>query len=302
MPWLIAIISAYFLYAIVALADKYLLKSAIPSPKVYCFYVGILGISALFLIPLGFSIPQPFDIAIALLAGAISILAILKFYTALKKFDVSVVIPSIGGILPVFTFFLSFYFLKERGTIEIEKISAFILLVLGSILIGLEEKKSISLKSLQASALAAFLFSLTLILSKFVYIRQETFWSGFIWMRIGAFAAALFLLFSKEVREEIFKKRVSFKKETITLFFSSQAIAAFAFILQNWAIYLAPVIYLATINALEGTKYLFLLIILTLLSIKYKGILKEEISRENFLQKLVSILLISVGLAILAFK
>jgi len=50
MPWLTLIILAYFLFAIVALGDKYLLKGP-PNPKIYTFYVGVLGILALFLIP-----------------------------------------------------------------------------------------------------------------------------------------------------------------------------------------------------------------------------------------------------------
>ena len=301
MLWLPFAVSSYFLYAICALIDKYLLKSAISSPKVYCFYVGLLGILALFLIPLGFSIPQPSFIIISLLAGAISIFSLWRFYVALKLFDASIILPAIGGILPVITFFAVYFIFQEKEAIEIEKVSAFILLVLGSILISLEEKKSITIKSLKYSFAVAILFSAALVLSKFIYLKVP-FWSGFIWMRIGAAGGALLFLFSKEVREEIFQKKVSFKKETMGLFLSNQALAAAAFILQNWAVFLAPLISLAIINALEGTKYFFLLIITIVLSVRYKNILRGEISRENLLQKLVSILLISVGLVILAFK
>ena len=301
MLWLLFAISSYFLYAIAALIDRHLLKSSIPSPNVYCFYVGILGILALFLIPLGFSIPHPFLILISLLAGAVSIFSLWRFYIALKQFDASVVLPAIGGIMPVVTFFAVYFIFQEREMIAIEKVAAFICLILGSILISMEEKKSITLKSLQHSFLIAILFSAALVLSKYIY-SKEMFWSGFIWMRIGAAGTALLFLFSKEVREEIFRKKASFKKKTMGLFLSNQTLAAAAFILQNWAIALVPFIYLAVINALEGTKYLFLLIIVAVLSIKYKNILKGEISKENLIQKAVAVLLISVGLAILALK
>lgn len=75
MLWLTVTISAYFLLAIVALIDKYLISGPIPNPKVYAFYVGILGILALFLFPLGFLVPNSLDIILSLLAGALYIFA-----------------------------------------------------------------------------------------------------------------------------------------------------------------------------------------------------------------------------------
>ena len=69
---------------------------------------------------------------------------------------------------------------------------------------------------------------------------------------------------------------------------------------QNWAIFLAPLAFLAIINALQGVQYVFLLIFAVLLSLKFPQILKEEISREIIFQKVVAILLIGGGLVILA--
>jgi len=300
MFWLPITILSYFLFAIVALVDKYLLGGPIPSPKVYSFYVGTLGILALALIPFGFLIPQPLDIALSLLAGAIFIFALLGFYTALRLFEASRVVPAIGGFLPLFTFGLIFLFSWGKETLSLPDLIAFIFLILGSVIIALGKERSITLKSLQISALAAFLFSLAFVLTKFVYLEQP-FWSGFIWMRIGGFFIALFFLFSKEVREEIFRKRVSFKQKTAGLFLSNQVLAAGAFISQNWAIALAPLIYLAMINALEGIKYFFLLIFVIILSLKFPQIIKEEISRKVLLQKIIAILLIGIGLTVLAF-
>jgi len=73
-------------------------------------------------------------------------------------------------------------------------------------------------------------------------------------------------------------------------------------VLQNWAVALAPLIYLAFINALQGVQYVFLLIFTAFLSLKLPQILKEEISRKIISQKIIAILLIGGGLAILACK
>ena len=299
MLWLIVTISSYFLFAIVALIDKYLLGGRIPSPKVYAFYVGILGIWALVLIPLGFLIPEPLIIVLSLFAGAIFIISLFAFFYTLSLFEASRVVPAIGGFLPLFAFVLTYLFSSGKETLSFPEIIAFLLLVLGSVIITWQRSKNISLKSLQISALAALLGALAFVLIKHVYLFQP-FWSGLIWMRIGGFLGAGFFLFSKEVREEIFIKRISFKPKTAGIFLFDQLMGSGAGLLQNWAIFLAPLAYVAIITALQGVEYVFLLIFAVLLSLKFPKILKEKVSREILLQKIVAILLIGGGLTLLA--
>lgn len=301
MLWLLVAILAYFLFAIVALGDKYLLGEKIPNPKVYSFYVGLLGILALFLIPLGFSIPKPQEILLSIFAGALFIFALFFYYTGLRLFEASRIVPAIGGILPIFTFFLTFFLPLEKKTLTFPEVFAFILLIFGSILISLEKKRIIGGKSLQFAILVAFLFALAFISMKFVY-NFQSFWSGFIWMRIGGFFAAFFLLFSQEVRQEIFQKRITFQKKTGIFFLSNQALGATGFIFQNWAIALASIIYLPLINALQGIQYAFLFIFATLISLKFPKIIKEKISKRIIYQKIFAILLIIIGFFLLAFK
>jgi Flp pilus assembly protein TadB len=111
-------------------------------------------------------------------------------------------------------------------------------------------------------------------------------------MRIGGFLmAACFFFFAKEIKEEIFKKKVSFKRKTALIFVSNQAAGGGANILQNWAIALAPLVYVAVINALQGVQYAFLLILTVLLSLtrplwaKRAGFKKDNFSKDyrNFI-------------------
>ncbi len=303
MLWLIVAISAYLILAIVFLVNKYLLAGPLPNPKVFAFYVGMLGILILFIVPFtGFFIPGPFQIFLSLLAGTLFICALLWFYKALHLFEVSRVVPAIGGLIPLFSFGLIYFFSFGKETLSFLEAIVFILLVFGSVLITLEKRKLITLRGLQISALAAFLFSLSFVLAKYVYLEQP-FWNGFIWMRVGGFLAALFFfLIFKEVREEIFKKNASLKIKTALIFILNQAMGAGALILQNWAIFLAPLAFVPIINALQGTQYVFLLIFAILLSLKFPQILKEEISKEVIFQKLFAILLIGAGLVLLALK
>jgi len=293
MSWLIIIISAYFLFALVSLGDKYLLKGP-PNPKIYAFYVGVLGILALLLAPfVGFSIPGILGILFCLLAGTMYVFAILGVYEGLEKFEASRIIPAIGGFTPLFIFGLIYLFSGGKEILGLKEIIAFILLILGSVFVTWNPLKKFSFKSLQISAVTAFLFALSFILTKYVYLILP-FWTGFIWIRISAFLIALFFIFFKEVRKEIFSKKSSFNKKTSAFFLFNQGVGAGAFILQNWAIALAGLAYLSIISALQGVQYVFLFI-LTML------ILKEGLSKKVILQKFFAIIIIGLGLAFLAF-
>lgn len=301
MSWLIIIISSYFLFALATLGDKYLLSGP-PNSKIYSFYVGILQILVLALIPfVGFSIPGLLPILFCFLAGAMYIFAILGLFEGLKHFEASRIIPAIGGFLPLFTFGLTYFFSGGKEILEIKGMLSLVILVLGGIFINYNPEKKISFKSLQISAITAFLFSLSFISTKYVYLALP-FWTGFIWIRVGVFLMALFLIFFGEVRKEIFSGAFSFNKKTAAFFLSFQGMGAGASILQNWAVALAGFAYLSIINALQGVQYAFLFILTLLIASKFPRILEEETSKRVIFQKVFSILLIGLGLIFLAFK
>lgn len=299
MLWLIITILFYFILAVVSLIDKYLLKDFIPNPKIYTFYIGIFWILVLFLIPfVDFSIPHISQIILSLISGMTFILALYWMNNALYLFEVSRVIPTIGALIPLFTFGLIFIFSLGKEKINFLETISFILLISGSVLITLEKKTFIK-KSFLMSLFAAFLFSISFVTAKYVYLNQS-FWNGFIWIRMGGFfTALLFLILTPEIKEEIFKKRVVLQNKTIIIFLPNQIAGAIASILQNWAIALAPLIFVPFINALQGIQYFFLFILTLLLSFKFPKILKEEVSKEIIFQKIIAILLISGGLILL---
>jgi len=301
MLWLIIAILSYFLFAVVSLGDKYLLAGP-PNPKSYSFYVGILGVLVLVLIPfVDFIIPDFYEILLCFLAGAIFIFALLGFYEGLQRFEASRIIPAIGGFSPLFIFILVFFFSGGEVILGFKEILAFLLLILGSVFIAWSPSAKASLKSLKISALTAFLFALFFVLTKYVYILLP-FWTGFIWIRIGAFLVALFFIFFKDIRKEIFSGGLTFNKKTGVFFLFNQGIGGGASILQNWAVALAGLVYLSVINALQGVQYVFLFILTLLFSLKFPNFFKEEISKKVIFQKLSAIFFIGIGLIILALK
>jgi len=312
MLWIIFTVLAYFLLSIVALIDEILLTGRLIKPKIYAFYVGLLGILVLFLIPFGFELPNPFIASLAILSGGLWIFALLSLYEALRRYEISRVIPAIGGILPIFTLGFTYLFSWQRGGslegLSYIKIVSFLLLILGSILITWKGKEIINKKSLGLSILTAFLFALSFATTKIVFLEQS-FISGFIWLRLGGVFVALLFIFFKEIREELFEKIKIKKKKALfenpklaIVFLINQIIGAGAGILQSLAIYLAPIMYLAFINAMEGIRYVFILIFIIILSSKFPKILSEKMTKPILLKKISAILLIITGIIMLSIN
>jgi len=309
MIWLFISIFSYFILAIVSLIDKFVLKSLIPNPKVYTFYIGVFGISILFLTPLiGFSIPSNQEILLAFVAGTSFIFGLLSLFTGLKKYETSRIIPAIGGLSPIFTFLFLFTTSKffvdsiEVFSFSIQQFSALVVLVLGSFLISYNPKKKITFESFTISIIAAIFFSASYVLTKYIFLTQS-FWNALIWIKIGSFLAAIFLIFSKDVKKNVLMARQKISKKTLGVLVLNQGVLSVSSgILLNWAVFLAPLSGIVIINALQGTQYLFLFVLALILSFKFPNFLKEDISKKVILQKSAAIFLIILGFIFLYLK
>ncbi len=311
MLWIIFSISGYFLAAISGVIDKILLSGPIPKPKVYAFYIGVLGtIVGLILIPFGFQIPEIPIILLAALSGMLWFPAVIGLFEGLKKYEASRIIPATGALVPCFVLAFNYIFSKFANepisSLSKTKLLAFFLLILGSFLIGYERKKKITKESLKIAIVSAILFALSFVCVKYVFLSQP-FISGFIWTRLGTFLGTVVLFFTKDVKEELFSKlrkkaaqRPLFRRKKVAiLFLLNQAIGGLSGLFQILAIYFSPKAYLPFVNALEGTKYVFLFLFTLILSFKFPKILFEETKKEVILQKAFAILLIVAGLFLL---
>jgi len=303
--WIGVAIVAYFLLALVAVLDKYLLVGPLPNPKLYAFAIGVFGIGAFVLVPFGFlQFPENSIIALGIIAGILQTFAILALFVGLKKFETSRIIPAIGGLLPIFT--IIFTILLGQSMLTFMNGTAFLLLVGGSVLVSIERSRIFTFQSLTIAGITALLFSVFVVLSKFVYEAQP-FISGLLWIILGSFLAALLLLLSGELRADVkgvLSRRGKSKKVLSPLVFSlfifNQVVSAIGFVLQNWAIALAPFAYIAFVNALEGVKYVFVFIMASLLSAAFPKIVQEKLSGKIIVQKLIALSFIGIGLVFLA--
>ena len=288
---------SYFLSGLAAIIDKHLISKRIPSPASYSFYIGILGIGALVLAPWGFGW-MPFKITlIALFAGAAFLVALFFFYEALKIDDASRVVPLVGGTSPFFILILTDLLLKQ--SLPKNELIAMTFFILGGLMLYapkfLQKENHFSFKSLIYGLLSAFFIALTFFLSKWVYNNAE-FLTGFIWMRMGSFLAAAFMLIFPRLRHDIFSTSRTTSKGSIYLFLINKGIGAAHFVLLNFALSLGPA---SVIDAMKGLEQIFVFAIAILATRFWPDFISESYHARDALGKVAGIICFVVGFTIL---
>lgn len=278
MLWLVIGVLAYFFLALASFYDKLFLKEK-EDPKAYVFYVGLLGGLVIFLAPFfEFSLISIWPI----LEGIVYIIALYFLYYVLNRSEASTIIPAQGAIQVIFILLLSvvFFEIKEVNLLALG------ILILGSFLISFS--KRLKRKEILFCVFSAFLFAIDFVLVKQVFM-VHSFLEGLFLMRLTSFFVVLFFLLDKSFRKNIFKT----KKQEKKFFFLAQIAGGLGILLQSYAIRLVSPSNLAVLNAIKGIQYVFLFLLAVLF-------LKEDFSRRNLFFKIVSIVLIVVGIVLLA--
>jgi uncharacterized membrane protein len=299
LTWLIVIIVAYILFGLSSLGDKLILTGP-PKPNSYTFYVGAASILMVVFIPfINFGLPPGKLVFWIVVEAIVYLLGLYTMFSALKKFEVSRVITTIGATQPLFIFALTWLFWGPQS-MSGKVILAFILLVFGDCLISFESGSKINSNYLKTTILASLFFSLDYIFSKIIFLEQP-FLQGFIWMRIFAFFFVLLLLLSKNNRNDIFRKNNFLNKKTARILVFSQTSGAAANALQGFAISLAPIALLPIVNSLKGIQYVFLFLMTLFVSVFFPRVLREKITQKIVIRKAISMVLIVAGLALLVY-
>jgi len=298
--WLILAVSGHILNALSFLSDKIFMERVIPDAKALAFVAGLSGILVLPL-AIWFPLTGPFaPLAVSFISGIFFILALIFFYNALAIEEVSRVVPAVGGMVPVFTWGLSFLMLGDR--LSGRSLLAFLLLVAGGFLIELHSFKDLFSRRFQTSfsleASAAFLFAASLVFQKYGFTGAEAM-TSFMWSRFGTVFAALGILASMPA---ILARLAPGSFKSI-----SPAYKALAF-LSRVSSGVGPLLILAAIsmgnvsliNALQGSQFAFLFVLALLLSRKWPTVFGEELKRGVIMRKGAATLVIAAGLALIA--
>ncbi len=309
--WVFLAVGAYLLLATNGVADKFLLTKSVKHPIAYAFYVGITGPLTFLLSLLGFvgtwlhwsflqtefsfQLLSVGNTAVAILGGVCFPLALYFLYRATQQTSVSRILPIQGGLVPIFTLLLAYAILGER--LSQTQLMAFLFLVIGAVLIAFKKKGGHwHALAFGNAVIASLLFAVSLTLQKYVFLHVN-FASGLIWTRLGFFAASVSFLIPSQSRHYIFNAPKEVSSGSKAVYLAARISGGAAGFLQNYAIKLGSV---TLVNALQGTQYMFLLALTSLLSIKFPKILKEKINTRTMVQKVSAVVLISTGLLLLA--
>jgi drug/metabolite transporter (DMT)-like permease len=315
--WLLPALSAYLINAGVYVADKFILSKKIHSSIVYTFYVGIWSIFNAAILIFAPWAPSMQELVLDLSAGFLFLFTLLFWYKALHQSEATRVVPIVGALVPIFSFVLSaIFFAEELGKNDV---AAFFILVFGGVLMSVKKTKFYRLKMLLArifyllgrltgdiraearpterlivnSAVSAFFFAAFYVLMKYIYLHQP-FIGSFVWSRFGSFLGALLILavpsWRKKIKEHSDNAR---QPKSMAFFLTVRLLAAAAFILLNYAISQGSV---AMVNALQGSQYLFLIVIVAAISWRHPKMLDEELGRGILVQKMIGVGLVSMGL------
>lgn len=305
MIWIFIAILAYFLIALQTVLDKFLLSSKkVSHPAIYAFYTGILSLFTLFLIPWGFNYPG-FLWAIAyLFFGLIFVYGILGIFFAISKSEASRVLPVVGVIIPIATYFIEYFFLKNN--LDMAKFLGIGFLIAGGIIISFElplktnQKKFF--RGLYPSLMAGFLLAIAFSAFSYFYDREKAFINVFIWTRLGLVAGALSLLLVSPWRKMILSSLKNFKKDkkekiaTSNLFVGNKILGGAGSILVNYAISLGSV---TAVNAMVSIQYVFIFLIGIIFARIFPAFFEEKHDQKSVAQKLLAIGIVELGLVLI---
>ncbi len=287
MSWIVTAILSQIILGTSAVFDKAILKKRFLNPPAYVFWLAILGLSAILLLPFGFQAVSLKLILVAALAGAFFILGMLFLFYGLNLSEASQTLPVIGGISPIFALVFSYFLIGLRPGIG--DFLAFFLLILGAAILFSTEKKEVRKLSFALVLLSAALLGISVVLNKIVF-EQSNFITGFFWIKIGAALPALILLFFKNFRREILSSTRQSPSRHRLLYLSNRAYAGAGSVLFNFAIFLGS--HPALVDAIQSFKYVVIFLAAWL-------ILKERFGGKTLLGKILATIFIFLGIFLL---
>jgi drug/metabolite transporter (DMT)-like permease len=334
MLWILLAILAHVGNGLVFIVDKSLLgtkNSEISKPIQYALYSAALAGMVVVLFPFARMQFGLFLVAWGLIAGAVHIGALYLFFSAMRAGEPSRVVPIAGSAVPFFTVILAVLFLGEVFTLK--QGAGIFLLLIGGWMLALRRltpsnsllkrgrERSIpplfkgrlgGVRVVMLPILAGLLFAAYFAITKYIYSNVTgQFFGIFLTTRLAEAVIAIIGIGLLAV-PPLFKGRLGgvsrarrkstpsnspLKRGRVPIIFASnKLLAAGIFLLQTYAISLGSV---SVVNALQGVQYALVLLLAIIISLFFPKLFREEIGKGAVLQKIIGIVLVSFGVALL---
>ena len=256
------------------------------------FFSGVITLAIALIDPMSI-IAGPKNALVLVLAGAVEILGIFLYLRALRHEDTSTVVPFFQSV-PFFSFGLGFLILGEVLTLQ--QVLAGLAVIIGGTLLSLDisAERHVRFKASLAllMTVSAFCFALFDALFKLGAV-EEGFWTGVFWQHIGILlmGVAVFV-FHKHARQGFMTSFAESKFRVLGLNVLNEVLYVGGVLLFTYALILAPIALVATVNVFQPV---FVFVFGAVLTYLFPHIIKENISHRHLLQKGLAITLIVIA-------
>lgn len=308
MTWILLAAGAQLVNAVVAILDKFIVsdEKMLPKPFVYAFYSCLVTSAWVLVYFLGYipflrdlGTPQFANVltptiqvvGMSFLAAYTFFMALVSMYDGLKHADASDVMPVIGAVSAIATFFMGYIFLDVRLTDNF--VWGIALLATGTFLVSqVRFTKKIVLNTVHSG----LFFALHYIAMKGLFL-ETSFDDGFFWSRVGFVLFSLSLLLVPVYFEKIKEQTKVTSRRAGLLVIATKVLAGVAAFMLLKATDWGEV---AVVQALDGLKFVFILLI----SIAVGAYLpvtagENELNVKTVIRKVAYVTIIVIGFAIL---
>jgi uncharacterized membrane protein len=291
---LIAII-AHGLIGVSLVWDKVLLKR--PQTKnllSYVFWLGVISVFGLFLIPFGFKLPAAGLALMGFAAGLLDLVASYFYYAALKDGEASEELAAMGGFSPVATALLSIPLLKAPVG---GQFVGFSVMTVGGFVMFFAEKRPLR-KMLPKVVIASACFGMTNVLQKIVF-NETNFVTGYVFFTFGTFAGAMAMLIPRSWRSQIFEYSEEATPGSKFWYMVNRLLAGVGSFLVVYAISRATP---ALVEAISGVRYVIIFIGAYGITRMKPSWFREDFSMRALVFKAAATCLVIAGLVIVGLQ
>ncbi|MES2409073.1 MAG: EamA family transporter [Patescibacteria group bacterium] len=298
MSWFIVALGAPFVWSLVNHCDKIILQRYFKGGGSggLMIFVGVIALPISVLIALfnpsvlSVSFNYIFSLIVSGLFYNIGVYLYLK---ALEREDASYIV-AFWQLVPVFAYLFGIVFLGEY--LEINKIIAGLIVMLGAVLLSIKFESTTKLTINKRTALIMVSSSLVLALGYVLFKDSEggEFWPSMFWNQIGMLIFGGVFLLIKPFRREFLDVIKQNSAGVLALNIFEQTIEVVGIFINNFALLLAPAALVILVEYTAQPVFVFIEgIIFTIIFPKF---VQEDISRNNLIQKFISIAIMGIGL------
>jgi uncharacterized membrane protein len=296
MHWILVALVAPLIWSVLNHLDKYLVSR-------YKRDIGVAGLAiyssffAIFVLPFIYLFDHQVldvggkEIIYLVISGIFYTLTILFYLYALERDDASHVVP-FWFLVPMFGYLLGIAFLGEY--IAGGKMAGALITLAGALILSLEFDEGVKVKGV--TALLMIGSSLSLAFSDAIYkyaALDVSFWQSIFWSHAGFVVFGLILFLTPHYRRDFMKVIETSTTELTVLNVAGEIGQTVASIVNFYALLLAPISLVLLVN--YTFQPLFVFAEGLFLSSFFPRISDEKISHRHIIQKLVAIVVMSIG-------